>query len=1284
MQTRYLFIFFIFFISANVQKTFAALDTEQYNAIVDLQSTLKQTWNLANICLGNTNFISCDNSGTIVKTLVFSNPSDNSVLNVPDQLLIKLLNLTQVTFSANITFNDIFWTNLQNFKQLTTLHIAKIINLPANTGLYFPISLNSVVIDIMQIPVPQTLLQFTRGSLILGTSNTGPGLMYPTQLSGPSLLTSLTTSSYGGGFQINGENFVQLNSLSLYIGDYQSLGYNMFDKFPQLIYLFIQASSNIIGTQVFPHSVFTSLKLNNFNCKAAGKYYMGTPTINFSNSPNITSVFIEDLDLTSAITYPGIQTYPNSEVLFTLQRCKVDLSKVDFSAASYFGLLDCNLIGNLPSNQDYSKLSKLDIVGNFSGTVPNEVCEVKSSLNLYNTLVSSLPECFVCEWGGYQCKMVNNTLMPYQSPSCNNISTVMSPSLVPTHGGELIITGYNMGWGVFGLDNIQLPSSKVYIGNEKLSFSAPTGTGKNKNVSYKLHGPTLPNLPSFLGTYSYMPPTILGIMATPENINIQGDNFTPLVNLINVTIAGIQVKPTTSNYIGIVIKNLPSIIPYYTDVIVSVKVVVDGQDTTKVIRPASGTVSASLEFPTLTSSGGYLRIIGQYLTFDTTLMSLTLNDVSLTLFKAESANSLVFSYGPIAASQTYILNYNQEGTLFSESVSVSSQPQCQVVQGYCVGNQSVCNSGYTGPDCSSLNIVTPKPTTNQSFPITSYQGLLQFNNQAIVIKYTVQPVSLRERNQAGQTIVDFPLSTFNLTSYPDADQYTMNFNNSTLVVIIHKYTSANSISYSGGSEFDVLPSTIRYQTGFSAYNFSSSTNTLEIAYQMVMESTETTGVCGAYDSNDMTDYFYGKSKINYIDFFTRVNKKCDQNQMSGNTIYSLSYPQVLPYKITSTLTFQAPAWFPWNVYSSDFDFNLLFDTVSASQGTTKMAPVCATTPSPSSNIPCQGNPVCGGPSQGICQTNGTCICINGYTGSICDSKPTKIPQTDPNPSNPNTDTETESGVGLHISILSIRELDFQGKQEREIPINGWTLKQVNSTEKITYLYSSTLFNGTCLLNVTIDYFNQDSVVSFAGQNSTKLAGSIKYSAQITKWPFLKQINQLEVVFSSSIKDTSESIDSCTHKTIEYDESNPLETQSNVRMVYIQVNDRTFSTTFNNLAVVDGIPRQIRNVLLPNQVNDSNTQSNSLIGVLTPHHNEYIIIDPDFNLLVSYVDPSDKEGSICSDSDKKKLTKAQLAGIIVASVVVGSILLLMAIYLIKRTTTSKILIGKMKSKMNRLK
>ncbi|KYQ92677.1 EGF-like domain-containing protein [Tieghemostelium lacteum] len=311
---------------------------------------------------------------------------------------------------------------------------------------------------------------------------------------------------------------------------------------------------------------------------------------------------------------------------------------------------------------------------------------------------------------------------------------------------------------------------------------------------------------------------------------------------------------------------------------------------------------------------------------------------------------------------------------------------------------------------------------------------------------------------------------------------------------------------------------------------------------------------------------------------------------------------------------------------------------------------------------CKGEPVCSG--HGLCN-NEICYCYGNWKGEICDSENTQIPPPTTNPTNPTTNS-SNGDIGMGISIVSIQELDYMGVLLRDVPISNWTFFQEESETKITYKYHANPFPNTDV-NVTIYYFYADTVIEFAGTNSTKSSGSMKYSINIDSWPFEKKINQLQLIFSATAQDISNSEDSCTYKNIVYGDSS-----QDVKSIFIQVNNKTFSSEFSNMAVIDGVNRQINNVIIESNTTDTPTLSSILVGVRTPAFNNYITIDPDFSLLLTHVPAQEKDGAVCNSNiqDGSKLAKGQIAGIVIGCFAFFVVIVVCTAYVIKKRIENK--------------
>ncbi|KAM9942273.1 hypothetical protein ACTFIT_005650 [Dictyostelium discoideum] len=101
---------------------------------------------------------------------------------------------------------------------------------------------------------------------------------------------------------------------------------------------------------------------------------------------------------------------------------------------------------------------------------------------------------------------------------------------------------------------------------------------------------------------------------------------------------------------------------------------------------------------------------------------------------------------------------------------------------------------------------------------------------------------------------------------------------------------------------------------------------------------------------------------------------------------------------------------------------------------------------------------------------------------------------------------------------------------------------------------------------------------------------------------------------------------------------------------IKVDDHSLYGRFIKRAIVDFLVKTKSNELLDSSINSisSSSSSQSFIGIILPNYANSIIIDPDFSVLIDSKSASSSDNSICTTINDSKLTKAQLAGIIVGS------------------------------------
>ncbi|KAN0035649.1 hypothetical protein ACTA71_004933 [Dictyostelium dimigraforme] len=343
---------------------------------------------------------------------------------------------------------------------------------------------------------------------------------------------------------------------------------------------------------------------------------------------------------------------------------------------------------------------------------------------------------------------------------------------------------------------------------------------------------------------------------------------------------------------------------------------------------------------------------------------------------------------------------------------------------------------------------------------------------------------------------------------------------------------------------------------------------------------------------------------------------------------------------------------------------------------------------------CKGNPICGG-SNGICSLTG-CVCHSPWVGDDCLSKVIIVPQPSINTSQPSTEIpiidENDSESILFrslISIISLRELDFNEKQVNQFIFDKWIYSPLNETTNqyftnitIQPSASNNYKGGTTSITVILQWFNNQTNITFANEQLQMKPSSIKYTIQISEYNFSNRLNKLQLVMSASLTSLKGNDNICSfHK---FGETNGDDSE----YIKIQVNDHSLYGRFIKRAIIDSKIRSISNVQLNSSLGISSSSSSSLsqqiyIGIDIPMYNNYVLIDPDFSLLIdSKPASSDDNNSICSSS-KSKLSKTQLAGIIIGSVVFGSIVIIAITYHILKKRKDAEMVNKMQNKLKKI-
>ncbi|KAN0042657.1 hypothetical protein ACTA71_011467 [Dictyostelium dimigraforme] len=340
---------------------------------------------------------------------------------------------------------------------------------------------------------------------------------------------------------------------------------------------------------------------------------------------------------------------------------------------------------------------------------------------------------------------------------------------------------------------------------------------------------------------------------------------------------------------------------------------------------------------------------------------------------------------------------------------------------------------------------------------------------------------------------------------------------------------------------------------------------------------------------------------------------------------------------------------------------------------------------------CQGSPECGGSNQGICK-NGGCICYPPFIGLTCTSQIIIVPQPSTNTTTPSTEipipstdnSENDENISKSIfksliSLVSLRELDFNGEEIKLYNFDKWIFTPLSSSKGLYEISINTDLNTYTNIRATLEWFNKSTTIEFANQLLEMSPSSIKYTIEINKYPFSKSLNTLQLVMSASLI-SSETNDICSSKefgnTTNGDDSNYLK---------IQVDDHSVYGRFIKRAIIDSKVQSIENLLLDSSMKPiSNSYSTqSYIGITIPQYSNQVIIDPDFSIIIDQrAASSNSENSICSNNSSS-LSKGQIAGIIIGGVAFLSVIIVCMAYYFNKKKRDKMLLRSINRKLEKV-
>ncbi|KYQ90373.1 hypothetical protein DLAC_08991 [Tieghemostelium lacteum] len=356
------------------------------------------------------------------------------------------------------------------------------------------------------------------------------------------------------------------------------------------------------------------------------------------------------------------------------------------------------------------------------------------------------------------------------------------------------------------------------------------------------------------------------------------------------------------------------------------------------------------------------------------------------------------------------------------------------------------------------------------------------------------------------------------------------------------------------------------------------------------------------------------------------------------------------------------------------------------------------TESPQPTIPSETIPKCpGSPSE--CSGNGVCIgnvqqsscqCTKPWSGVDCSYKIFIVPQPTANPNEPNstidftlpaTNSQEPSEEAIFytslVSILSIREIQIDQTVLHDYTFKEWMYKDISTNQSKIYQYLTNIthevYKSNTLVNVSIEWFDDYTNISFADQIIQMTPSSIKYRIELSPYQFEKSTNTMDIRFLVSLSSNGS------------DESCSLQKQGDVfenDFVSLELDNHSFYGRFIKRAVVDGRNRLISNNI--ESLSQENSESSAIVSIHIPNFEDSAILDPDFSILINH-DPitSDTDGSFCKSKENSGLSKTKIAGIVIGCVAFVIIVTIVTVYVLVKKNQQIRMLNKIKQSMDTL-
>jgi len=287
------------------------------------------------------------------------------------------------------------------------------------------------------------------------------------------------------------------------------------------------------------------------------------------------------------------------------------------------------------------------------------------------------------------------------------------------------------------------------------------------------------------------------------------------------------------------------------------------------------------------------------------------------------------------------------------------------------------------------------------------------------------------------------------------------------------------------------------------------------------------------------------------------------------------------------------------------------------------------------SVPCV-DPQCS--NQGVC-TNGVCDCNGNFSGPTCAEVPLpfNVSFQDGNTPAMSLSPKQEGKPGtFQIGINRIYEIDGSGNEIHSIQFNttqGLNFSSSESSASMDWFIDGHLENKA-FLEVHVTYFTTSNTIFFANATFGFAADTLKYSFNISNWPFQSIRNQLVI---SLQQDTPQSSDSACSQVVQQD--------PNGNVIYFQV-------IMNNTLLY---ARMIQQLLLDGrQINAKSSfvaSSNELL-ITVPYFWNYVFIDPSYAVLLA----DQSQNNCVSQTPPQNYTIAIAVGVSVGGFVIALIIL----------------------------